>query len=236
MAVLTPAPGGAAVYTPSPSPAAPANYRPAFAAVTVLFFMWGFLTCLNDILVPHLRGVFELDYLRAALVQFTFFGAYFLMALPAGWVIRRLAYKGAMVAGLVTAGVGALLFYPAAGAPSYGLFLLALFVLASGITVLQVAANPYVAVLGPSATASSRLTLTQAFNSLGTTVAPIFGGVLILQAVERAKSIPGEAGKLAEAQSVQLPYLGLAGALFLLAIAMAAFRLPRIAEIGRAHV
>ncbi|HKG91930.1 MAG TPA: sugar MFS transporter [Gemmatimonadaceae bacterium] len=230
MAVLTPAPGGAAVYTPSPSPAAPANYRPAFAAVTVLFFMWGFLTCLNDILVPHLRGVFELDYLRAALVQFTFFGAYFLMALPAGWVIRRLAYKGGMVAGLVTAGVGALLFYPAAGAPSYGLFLLALFVLASGITVLQVAANPYVAVLGPAATASSRLTLTQAFNSLGTTVAPLFGGVLILQAVERAKSIPGEAGKLAEAQSVQLPYLGLAGALFLLAIAMAAFRLPRIAE------
>jgi MFS transporter, FHS family, L-fucose permease len=213
---------GAASATP--------DYRAAFAAVTALFFIWGFLTCLNDILIPHLKGVFDLDYVRAALVQFTFFGAYFLLALPSGWLIRRLGYKRGIVAGLVTAGVGALLFYPAAGAPSYPLFLLALFVLASGITVLQVAANPYVTVLGDPATASSRLTLTQAFNSLGTTVAPLVGSALILENVTGGTDA---ASRLAEARAVQVPYLGLAAALFVVAALMAAFRLPRIAEIER---
>ncbi|NNC32486.1 sugar MFS transporter [Longimicrobium terrae] len=207
------------------------DYRTAFAAVTGLFFIWGFLTCLNDILIPHLKGVFDLDYVQAALVQFTFFGAYFLVALPSGWLIRRLGYKRGIVAGLVTAGVGALLFLPAANVQSYPLFLLALFVLASGITVLQVAANPYVTVLGDPATASSRLTLTQAFNSLGTTVAPLVGGALILGA-----TVPGqskEAAALADARAVQVPYLGIAIALFIVAGLMAAFKLPRISEIER---
>jgi FHS family L-fucose permease-like MFS transporter len=206
------------------------SYRSALAAVTALFFIWGFLTCLNDILIPHLKGVFELDYVRAALVQFTFFGAYFLLSLPSGWLIRRLGYKRGIVAGLATAGVGALLFYPAAAVLSYGLFLLALFVLAIGITVLQVAANPYVTALGPRETASSRLTLTQAFNSLGTTVAPIIGGALILGGPARASMTP-DAARLADARAVQVPYLGLAAALFLVALLMGLFRLPRLSAI-----
>lgn len=225
-----PASSPAQALHPSSSPAAPAtSYRAAFGAVTALFFIWGFLTCLNDILIPHLRSVFDLGYVQAALVQFTFFGAYFLVALPSGWLIRRLGYKRGIVAGLTVAGVGALMFYPAAALPSYPLFLGALFVLASGITVLQVAANPYVTVLGPPETASSRLTLTQAFNSLGTTVAPLVGGALILTGT--AAGVTGEAARLAEARAVQLPYVGLAVALFVVAGAMALFRLPTIPQI-----
>jgi FHS family L-fucose permease-like MFS transporter len=206
------------------------SYRSALVAVTALFFIWGFLTSLNDILIPHLKGVFELDYVRAALVQFTFFGAYFLLSLPSGWLIRRLGYKRGIVAGLATSGVGALLFYPAAAVLSYGLFLLALFVLASGITVLQVAANPYVTALGPPETASSRLTLTQAFNSLGTTVAPLIGGALILGGAARSTMTP-DAARLADARAVQIPYLGLAAALFLVAVLMGLFKLPRLSAI-----
>jgi FHS family L-fucose permease-like MFS transporter len=201
--------------------------RLVLPTVTALFFIWGFLTSLNDILVPHLRGVFDLSYTQAALVQFTFFGAYFITALPWGKVITRIGYQRGIVVGLVVAGVGALLFHPAAGRLSYGLFLGALFVLASGITLLQVAANPYVAVLGPPETASSRLNLTQAFNSLGTTLAPIFGGLLIIGAAA-VGSGASEAERLATAKTVQGPYLGLAAALFVLALAMAAARLPRL--------
>jgi FHS family L-fucose permease-like MFS transporter len=211
-------------------PAAPAIQRRAFAVVTALFFIWGFLTCLNDILIPHLKGMFALDYLRASLVQFTFFGAYFLTALPSGWVIKRLGYKRGIVTGLSTAAFGALLFYPAAAARSYPLFLFALFVLASGITLLQVAANPYVTALGPPELASSRLTLTQAFNSLGTTIAPLFGGALILGGAARA-TMSGEAARIADAQAVQGPYLGLAATLLLVALLMASFKLPRLATI-----
>lgn len=202
--------------------AAPSGYGQAFVIVTTLFFMWGFLTALNDILIPHLRGVFDLTFVQAALVQFTFFGAYFIMAIPSGRVIAWLGYKGAMVAGLVTAGVGALLFFPAAALVSYPVFLLALFVLATGITVLQTAANPYVTALGPAKTASSRLNLTQAFNSLGTTIAPFLGGLLILGAA----ATPAE-----EAASVQLPYVGLAIALFVLAGAIWLAKLPRLAGV-----
>src|SRR6202161_1563869 len=154
--------------------------KPAMAMVTTLFFMWGFLTCLNDILIPHLKAIFDLSYAKAMLIQFSFFGAYFVFALPSGKFIEWFGYKKAMVGGLLTMGLGALLFVPAASAPSFPLFLAALIILAAGITVLQVSANPYVAVLGPEKTASSRLHLTQAFNSLGTTVAPWFGSVLIL--------------------------------------------------------
>ena len=154
--------------------------RVALAVATTLFFMWGFLTSLNDVLIPHLKAVFELNYTRAMLVQFTFFGAYFLMSLPAGWLVAHLGYKKGIIAGLLIAAVGALGFWPSAALRTYEAFLASLFVLATGITVLQVAANPYVALLGPEQTASSRLTLAQALNSLGTTLAPLFGGFLIL--------------------------------------------------------
>jgi FHS family L-fucose permease-like MFS transporter len=214
------------------------NYTPAFIVVTGLFFMWGFLTCLNDILIPHLKAVFDLNYVQSALIQFTFFSAYFIMSLPAGKVIAWVGYKHGIVVGLCTAGVGALLFFPAAATLLYPLFLGALFVLASGITILQVAANPYVSVLGKPETASSRLNLAQAFNSLGTTVAPYFGGLLILNttaktAEELATLSPDElhAYKLAEAATVQLPYLGLALALFALAGVIALFNLPKIETV-----
>src|SRR5690606_25909981 len=176
MPISLPDPAAARAATEAPA----VNTRVALAVVATVFFMWGFLTCLNDILIPHLKAVFELNYARAMLVQFTFFGAYFLMSLPAGRLVARLGYKKGIVAGLVIAGIGALGFWPAAHLRIYEAFLAALFVLATGITVLQVAANPYVALLGPEATSSSRLTLAQALNSLGTAIAPIFGGLLIL--------------------------------------------------------
>src|SRR5471032_32612 len=154
----------------------------AMAMVTTLFFMWGFLTCLNDILIPHLKSIFDLNYAEGMMVQFAFFSAYAIFSIPAGFVIEWIGYKGTMVAGLLTMSAGALLFIPASRLPSFPLFLGALAVLAIGIVSLQVAANPYVAVLGPPRSASSRLNLTQAFNSLGTFLAPIFGSELILSA------------------------------------------------------
>ncbi len=207
----------------------------ALGVVTAIFFMWGFITCLNDILIPHLKASFALTWVQAMLIQSTFFGAYFLMSVPAGRLVAALGYKRSIVAGLGIAGVGALLFWPAAAAHVYGLFLGALFVLATGITVLQVAANPYVALLGPEQTSSSRLTLAQSMNSLGTTVAPLVGGLLILSAEPRTEAqlalLPQAealAYRAAEAQSVQLPYLGLAIVLALLAMAIWMFRLPAI--------
>ena len=186
--------------------------RAAMAMVTTLFFMWGFLTCLNDILIPHLKAIFDLTYAKAMLIQFSFFGAYFVFALPSGKLIEWIGYKKAMVGGLLTMGVGALLFVPAASAPSFPLFLAALIILAAGITLLQVSANPYVAVLGPERTASSRLNLTQAFNSLGTTVAPWFGSMLILSGAPAAldvirKMSPDQLHdyRLEQASSVKLP-------------------------------
>src|SRR5271156_4894618 len=164
--------------------------KPAMAMVTTLFFMWGFLTCLNDILVPHLKSIFDLTYAEAMLIQFSFFSAYFVFALPSGKLIEWIGYKKAMVGGLFTMGLGALLFIPAASQPSFPLFLAALIVLAAGITALQVAANPYVSVLGPANTASSRLNLTQAFNSLGTVIGPLLGGLLILgKAAKHAEDV-----------------------------------------------
>jgi MFS transporter, FHS family, L-fucose permease len=135
-----------------------ANYIAPLSVLTTLFFMWGFITCLNDIIIPHLKAVFELNYAKAMLVQFAFFTAYFVMSLPSGFIVKKVGYKAGIIIGLLGAGVGCVLFYPAAGAQSYPLFLLALFVLASGITLLQVAANPFVAVLGKPETASARLT------------------------------------------------------------------------------
>jgi FHS family L-fucose permease-like MFS transporter len=208
--------------------------------VTILFFMWGLLTSLNDVLIPHLKAIYTLSYVQAMLVQFCFFGAYFIVSVPAGALIRRVGYQKGAVAGLLIAACGCALFYPASKS-GYGLFLFAFFVLASGITILQVAANPYVTVLGPAATASSRLTLTQAFNSLGTTIAPYVGGILILSgaavgaAVGADKLAAMSAAELAayrahEAASVQGPYLALAAALAILAVLFALARLPRISH------
>ena len=223
--------------TPGAATAPAVNTRVALAVVTTVFFMWGFLTCLNDILIPHLKAVFELNYARAMLVQFTFFGAYFLMSLPAGRLVAHLGYKKGIVAGLVIAGIGALGFWPAAQLRVYEAFLGALFVLATGITVLQVAANPYVALLGPESTSSSRLTLAQALNSLGTAIAPIFGGMLILngavKGADELAALPAAeqlAYRVQEAQSVQGPYVGLAIVLFLLAVFVFLFRLPALTE------
>ncbi|GGF71692.1 sugar MFS transporter [Alteromonas lipolytica] len=198
------------------------GYRFALGALTSLFFMWGFITCLNDILIPYLKGLFDLNYTEAMLIQFCFFAAYFVMSVPAGNLVHRIGHQKGLVTGLSVAGAGCALFYPAAELHYYPFFLLALFVLASGITVLQVAANPYVAALGSAQTAPARLTLTQGFNSLGTTVAPLIGGAVILAAVSQATT---QAEKTA---SVQLPYLVLAAALFGLAVIFALLKLPAI--------
>ena len=227
--------------TAAPAPAAGSgrftDYPLALGVLSTIFFMWGFLTCLNDILIPHLKSTFQLDYAQVMLVQFIFFGAYFLMAMPAGRLVAALGYKKGIVAGLAIAGVGALGFWPAAGLHLYPAFLGALFVLATGITVLQVAANPYVALLGPAKTSSSRLTLAQALNSFGTFLAPWFGGLLILSNVVKN---PAELAALApvdqfayqtqQAQAVQGPYIGLAVVLLLLAVFVWLFRLPALTE------
>jgi FHS family L-fucose permease-like MFS transporter len=212
-----------------------ANYTGPLAIVTSLFFMWGFLTCLNDILVPHLKSIFDLSYARVMLIQFAFFGAYFIFSIPSAKIIDWMGYQRSMVAGLLMMGLGAFLFVPAASVPSYPLFLGALIVLAAGITCLQVAANPYVTVLGKPQTASSRLNLTQAFNSLGTFLAPFFGGLLILSAAPKAMDeiramAPDalQAYRLHEAATVKTPYVGLGIALVLLAIAIGSFKLPKI--------
>ena len=196
----------------------------ALMALTSLFFMWGFITCLNDILIPYLKAIFNLSYTQSMLVQFCFFGAYFLVSLPAGRLVKKTGYQKGIVTGLLVAALGCLLFYPAASVHSYPLFLTALFVLASGITVLQVSANPYVTLLGPKASASSRLTMTQAFNSLGTTLAPYFGALLILNQAAESMSID------ASAESVQLPYLLLTAMLLALAALFAWLKLPKISD------
>ncbi len=211
------------------------NYTKELVVLTSLFFMWGLLTSLNDILIPHLKAVFELNYTQAMLVQFVFFAAYFLMSLPSSWILEKTGYKKGIIFGLVISGIGTLTFYPAASMRNYPLFLTAFFILASGITLLQVAANPYVSLLGKPETASSRLNLSQAFNSLGTTIGPFFGSILILsvgiksaEQINRLAPKAVEAYKIAEASAVQVPYVILAGVLFLLAAIIALFKLPEI--------
>src|SRR5499425_1671915 len=189
------------------------SYGAPLATVTTLFFMWGFLTCLNDILVPHLKSIFDLSYAQVMLVQFAFFSAYFLFSLPWAKVVNRIGYQKTMVVGLLTMAFAAFLFVPAASAASYPLFLTALLILAAGITGLQVSANPYVVVLGKPETASSRLDWTQAFNSLGTAIAPKIGGLLILVgaplAADEMSKLSAQAlhaYRVQEAASVKMPY------------------------------
>lgn len=202
-----------------------ASRRIAARVLFGLFFAFGFLTCLNDIVIPHFKAIFALDYARATLVQFCFFAAYFVMSPPSGLLLRKVGYKRAIVAGLATAAAGCLGFYPAAALRAYPLFLASFFVLASGFTLLQVAANPYVAILGDERTASSRLTLTQAFNSVGTAIAPIVGAWLILPETD-VGAASTEAARAAAVRSVQMPYLGFAIALLVMAATFAVLPLP----------
>ena len=215
--------GSASGQTVTVSESGSAHFGRALAIVTSLFFMWGFLTALNDTLIPHLKHVFSLNYTQAMLVNFAFFGSYFVFSLPASKLIEKIGYKRTMVVGLAVMAVGVFLFLPAASVPSYPFFLTAQIILAAGVTTLQVAANPYVTVLGPARTASSRLNLTQAFNSLGTTIAPYFGSALILAGAEFATMT-----KQQEAALVKAPYAGIGIALILLATAIGLLHLPRI--------
>ncbi|MDA8972576.1 sugar MFS transporter [Saprospiraceae bacterium] len=200
------------------------SYQTAFIFLVSLFFMWAFLTALNDILVPFVKELFEFGYTEAALIQFCFFGAFFIMGYPASVILDKYGYKTGIVIGLTLMGIGALLFYPASVMVYYPLFLGALFVLATGVTILQVAANPYVAVLGPPETAASRLNLAQGVNSMAKVIAPVFGGVLILSGIEVLS-------KEQQAEAVQMPYVGLAIALFLLASIFAFITLPNLRDL-----
>ncbi|WP_298773340.1 sugar MFS transporter [uncultured Shewanella sp.] len=194
------------------------NYRFPLASMCVLFFFIGFITVLNDVLIPHLKEMFSLNYTQAMLIQFCFFSAYFIVSVPAGFLVHNVGYKKTVVIGLLTAALGCGLFYPAASLHIYGFFLLALFVLASGLTILQVSINPYVAALGPERMASSRLNLAQALNSLGTTIGPFFAGMMLLST----------AGVAAGAAAVKMEYLLLAGVLIIAAFVVKSLKLPEI--------
>lgn len=207
------------------------------AVVTSLFFMWGFITVLVDSLIPRLREIFELSYFEAGLVQFAFFIAYGLVSIPSGALLARIGYKNGMLVGLATMGLGCLLFWPAAGLRMFPLFMLGYFILASGMTVLQVAANPYVAVLGDERGASSRLNMAQAFNSVGTTIAPISGATFLLSdQIHSGADIlqmgitEKETYYVQEAAAVQGPFIVLSGALLLLALIVALVHLPKILD------
>ena len=197
------------------------KYRGAFALMTTLFFIWGAIVSLNDILIPHFKVLFEMNYTETMLIQFCFFGAYFLMAVPASLLIEKIGYKKGISIGLVTIGLGALIFLPASWSVSYPLFLFGLFVMATGSVILQVVANPYVIILGPWETASSRLNLAQGINSLATTFAPLIGGMLILGTY----ATPQES-----AAAVEGPYIGLALFAFAIALIFSFLKLPKIIE------
>lgn len=211
------------------------SYRPALALLASLFFMWGFITVINNTLLPHLRSVFELNYTQTTLIESVWFIAYAVMGMPSAFLIERTGYKNAIIIGLSVMAAGALMMVPAARIPSYGVTLFALFVVASGITLLQVAANPYVAVIGPVESSESRLTLVQAFNSMGTFFAPYFGGYLILSRTTGGTSLEGtqltQAERIADAQATQLPYILVAIVLAVIAVIIWRSRLP---ALGRA--
>jgi FHS family L-fucose permease-like MFS transporter len=211
---------------------APASYRGALVVLTTLFFMWGSLTSLNDVLIPYVQHVFKIRLAASMLIQTAFFSAYFLFSIPAAKIIDWIGYKRAIVVGLLTMVVACLAFYPAAKIPSFPFFLAALITLATGITILQVAANPYVAVLGSPQTASSRLNLSQAFNSFGTAIFPWIGAHLILRTT--ASAITQSASQ--EADAVVTLYVYFFGvALLLLALAITFFKLPKM-ESAEHHI
>lgn len=211
------------------------SYRSSFILLTLLFFLWGFITVLVDSLIPRLRELFTLTYFQAGMVQFAFFGAYFLLSIPASYILTKIGYKKGIILGLCTMALGCLLFYPAASYRIFGVFMVAYFILAAGITILQVAANPYVAVLGTEDGASSRLNLSQAFNSLGTAIAPIIGALFILSdkiktTDEIAILTDSERGfyLATEAAAVQKPFVGLAIFIFVIAGIFFFAKLPQL--------
>jgi FHS family L-fucose permease-like MFS transporter len=211
------------------------SYRSSFLLLTILFFLWGFITVLVDSLIPRLRELFTLTYFQAGLVQFAFFGAYFLLSIPASYILSKIGYKKGIILGLLTMATGCLLFYPAASYRVFGVFMLAYFILAGGMTILQVAANPFVAVLGSEDGASSRLNLSQAFNSLGTAIAPIVGALFILsdtiKTEDEIAALTGTAKETylaTEASSVQIPFLGLAFFIGLIAVVFLFAKLPKM--------
>ena len=224
--------GTSALRTDGTEAGARGSYRPALSLLASLFFMWGFITVINNTLLPHLRSVFDLDYTQTTLIESVWFIAYFVASIPASKLIARVGYQSALVIGLGIMAAGTFGMVLASREVSYAITLSALFVIASGITLLQVAANPYVAVVGPAESAPARLTLVQAFNSLGTTLAPLFGGTLILGRSTSGNAAAGTvltpAERLADAQSVQLPYLIVAAVLIVLAVVIARFPLPAI--------
>jgi FHS family L-fucose permease-like MFS transporter len=215
--------------TPATTSAPPATYKSALVVLTTLFFMWGSLTSLNDVLIPYVQHVFNIRLAASMLIQTAFFSAYFIFSIPAAKIIDWIGYKRAILVGLLTMVVACLFFYPAAKIPSFPFFLSALIILATGITILQVAANPYVAVLGAPQTASSRLNLVQAFNSFGTAIFPWIGAHLILGTT--AAAITQSASQEADAV-VKLYVHFFAVALLLLAIAIAFFKLPKMESAG----
>ena len=209
------------------------SYPISFAIVTILFFLWGFITVLVDSLIPRLRDIFELSFFQAGAVQFAFFIAYFLFSIPAGFILNRIGYQRGIVLGLSTLALGCLLFWPAASLRNFQIFLFAYFTLAAGITFLQVAANPYVAALGSEKSASSRLNLSQAFNSLGTAIAPLFGAMFLLSDTIKSSveileldTIGKEAYYLSEASAVQKPFVFIAIGTALLALIFSFIKLP----------
>jgi MFS transporter, FHS family, L-fucose permease len=211
------------------------SYRSSFILLTILFFLWGFITVLVDSLIPRLRELFTLTYFQAGLVQFAFFGAYFLLSIPASYILSKIGYKKGIILGLLTMATGCLLFYPAASYRVFGVFMLAYFILAGGMTILQVAANPFVAVLGSEAGASSRLNLSQAFNSLGTAIAPAVGALFILSdtiktddEITSLTKVAKETYLASEASAVQTPFLGLALFIGLIAIIFLFAKLPKM--------
>ena len=215
------------------------SYKSAFVFVTILFFLWGFITVLVDSLVPRLKDVFEMSYAKTVLVQFAFFVAFFVFSLPAGFLLSKIGYKKGIVLGLLTMAFGCLLFYPAASYRAFPVFLIGYFTLAGGITILQVAANPYVALLGSEVGASSRLNLAQAFNSLGTTIAPVIGALFLLSdSVKTSKEITLLSDVqtveyyAAEATTVQTPFVLIAAAIAILAAIFAFIKLPKVMDVS----
>src|SRR5680860_343390 len=213
------------------------SFRTAFIFLTVLFFLWGFITVLVDSLIPRLREVFTLTYFQSGMVQFAFFGAYFLISIPAGYLLSKIGYKKGIILGLATMATGCLLFYPAASYRVFGVFMLGYFILAGGITILQVAANPYVTLLGSEKTASSRLNLSQAFNSLGTAIAPAIGALFILKDKIKTKEEIGLLDAfqkndyyISEAATVQYLFIGIAVFIALIALIFAFVKLPKIGD------
>jgi len=213
------------------------SFKSAFIFLTTLFFLWGFITVLVDSLVPRLKDVFEMSYAKTVLVQFAFFTAFFVFSLPAGFILSKIGYKKGIVFGLLTMALGCILFYPAAEYRNFSIFLVGYFTLAGGITVLQVAANPYVALLGSEEGASSRLNLSQAFNSLGTTIAPVVGALFLLSDTVKSSTeieLLTETQKnnyyIAEAATVQTPFLFISIFIVILALVFLFIQLPKVMQ------